>query len=175
MSLFPARPAKQSLPRESRTAHQVHPINFSEIPTSLSTCRRSNDFCAPRRNTARPIYFYAVIYIIRTSTAICSDDIYMYIYIMRWYLHNRNVTERQFWRSPSVARTRTISNVFVFWFFVFCFFFTVVCEEGLKWYTPHATLIPAGHPTNYILAPPACRKSWALIIWRKFWIHLTGK
>ena len=78
--LFPARHARQPLPREICTLHQVYPLNYSEISTLLSTCRRSNDFCAPRRNTARPIYFYAVIYIIRTSTVICSDDIYIYFY-----------------------------------------------------------------------------------------------
>ena len=90
------------------------------------------------------IYLFGDIYIIGTS-------------------RNGNV-----WRSPSVARTRTMSNVFVFWLLCFFFFFTVVWEQGLKWYTPHATLITINYPTNYILAPPPCKKSWAMIIWSKF-------
>ena len=112
LPLFPARPAKQPLPREIHTSRQVYPLNYSEISTSLSTCRRSNDFCATRHNTARPIYFYAIIYIIRTSTVICSDNIYIYIYaVISTSGASRN---GKVWLCPSVVRTRTISNVFVF-------------------------------------------------------------
>ena len=50
----------------------------------------------------------------------CSDYIYIYIYCGDTYI--RNVTERQFWHSPSVARTRIISNVFVFCFLCFVSF-----------------------------------------------------
>ena len=58
LSLSAARPAKQPLPREIRTVHQAYPIYCSGMSTLLSTCRGSNDFCAPRRHTALlAIYF----------------------------------------------------------------------------------------------------------------------
>ena len=50
------------------------------MPLKIARIYLHNDFYAPRRNTTRPIYFHAVIYIIRTSTVICSDDIYIYMY-----------------------------------------------------------------------------------------------
>ena len=129
----PARPAKQPLPREIRTSHQVYPLNCSEISTLLFTCRRSNDFCVPPRNTARPIYFYAVIYIIRTSTVICSDDTHIYIYI---YAVISTSSERHGTAICGAARTcedNDRQQYFRFFVLFFCFFlFTVVCEQGLK-------------------------------------------
>ena len=147
------------------------------MPTSLSTCRRRNDFCAPRRNTARPIYFYAVIYIIRTSTVIRSDDIYiyiyMYIYIYIYIFAVISISSQRhgtaiFGAAQASQGQGPSAMLSFFLFFVFCFFLTVVCEQGLKGYPPHTTLITTGHPTNYILAPPPCRKSWAMTIWSKF-------
>ena len=68
----------------------------------------------------------------------CCD----YIYILCGDTYIMNVTERQmFWRSPSTARTRTIGTKCFVFFFVFSFLFTVVCEQGLKLYTPQATLL----------------------------------
>ena len=133
LPLFPARPAKQPLPREIHTSRQVYPLNYSEISTSLSTCRRSNDFCATRHNTARPIYFYAIIYIIRTSTVICSDDIYIYIYICG-DIYIRSVTERQGLALPERRKDEDHQQCFRFLLFVFCFFFTAV-------WSPQVTLL----------------------------------
>ena len=77
------------------------------------------------------VFFSAVIYIIRASTVICSDEIYIYIF-MRCYLHHRNVTERQFLVQPERRKDNDHQQYSRFLFFVFCFFFTVVWKQGLK-------------------------------------------
>ena len=55
-----------------------------------------------------------------------------YIYIFcAGYLHHRNVTERQFLAQSERRKDNDHQQCFCL-FFVFCFFFTVVCEQGLK-------------------------------------------
>ena len=113
------------LPREApsflrtlrQVAHKLHGYIYTTIFALHGAIRhgryifmRSSTSFGHRRSSAPRTYIYFFvrdIYIIGTS-------------------RNGN-----FWRSPNVARTMTISNVFVC-FFVFCFFFTVVCEQGLK-------------------------------------------
>ena len=60
--LSPARPAKQPFLREIRTSHQVCPLNCSDISILYR----------------RYIFFLCGIYIIRTSTVMRSDDIYIF-------------------------------------------------------------------------------------------------
>ena len=118
---------------------------------------RSSTSFGHRRSSAPTTYIYIYIYILYFI-----NNIYIFIYFLCGDIYILGTSRNgNFWRSPSVARKRTISTVF---FCVVCFFFTVVCAQGLKCYTPHATLITIGHPTNYILDPPPCRKSWAMII-----------
>ena len=75
----------------------------------------------------------------------CCDYIYIF---MRGYLHHERHGTAKVLAQPELARTTIISNIFVLFyflcfvlFFVFCFPFTVVCEQGLKLYTPQATLL----------------------------------
>ena len=93
-------------------------MNCSEIPTLLSTSRRSNIFCAPRRNAALAIYFYAVIS--TSSGHRWSPAPTIYMFFMRRYLHHLDVTERHFFfRSPGVARALKFCFVFCFCFVSF--------------------------------------------------------
>ena len=91
----------------------------------------------------------------------CSDDIFLCggdIYIM-------DVTERHFLAKP---RRRKDTEVSFCGLFLFRFFSTVILTRVEMVHT-------IGHPTNYILAPPPCRKPCAMITWSTFRIHLTGK
>ena len=85
------------------------------------------DFCAPRGNMALVIYFNAVL-----STASghrWSPAATMYItFCGDTYI--RNVTERQLLAQPERRKDKDHQQCFLF--FVFCFFFTVVCKQELK-------------------------------------------
>ena len=98
LSLFPACLAKHPFLREIRTSHQVCPLNFSYLSTLYQRC-----------------IFYDIIYIIRTSTVICSDDIYIYI-----YAEISTSSERQLLAQPERRKYKDHQQCF-FLFFVFRF------------------------------------------------------
>ena len=60
----------------------------------------------------------------------CCD----YIYILCGVTYIMNVTERQFFGEARAPQGQGLSalSVFVLFFFVFSFLFTVACEQGLK-------------------------------------------
>ena len=62
----------------------------------------------------------------------CCDYIYIYIYIYCGDTYIRNVTERQFLAQPERRKNKGHEQCFCFFVFLFCFFFTVVREKGLK-------------------------------------------
>ena len=110
--------------RARAVLHTRYPIICSVISTSLSTCRRSNDFCAPRRNTARPIYFLCghLHHHSDIDGHLLRRHIYIYNF-MRWYLHHRNVTERQFLAQPEGSKDKDHQQCFCFLFFCVLFLF----------------------------------------------------
>ena len=68
----------------------------------------------------------------------CCD----YIYFLCGDTYIMNVTERHFFGEARAPQGQGLSVLSIFFFCVcFLFFFTVVCEQGLKRYTPQATLL----------------------------------
>ena len=114
---LPCPPCEVPLSCEIRNLHPVHPtMSCSEISTLLSTSRRSNIFCAPRRNAALAIYFYAVISTSSGHQWSPAPTIYIYFYAAISTSSGRHGTAIVL-RSPGVARALKFFSVF----FCFCF------------------------------------------------------
>ena len=117
-----------ALPSKQYSTYTVTIASFSCLPPSRSTLFARD----PHFPLGMPFkllgYIYTIptiyiflygTYIIRTSTVIRSDDIYIYFYAVISTSSERHGTA-MFWRSPSAARTRTIGTK------SFCFLFLVL-------------------------------------------------
>ena len=135
LPIFPARPAKQPLPREIRTSHQVYPLKLhGYIYTTIFALHgairhgryifmRSSTSFGHRRSSAPTTYIYIYIY---------------YIYI--FFYEVISTLERHGTATVGEARAPQVQGPSAMLFFVFCFLFFVFCfsshgrfEQGLKW------------------------------------------
>ena len=128
--------------------HRSAPLSHTFLPALRSTLLARYPYST---QVARELYgyIYTIISALRGATRhwayilmqsyLQHQDIdghllrlYIYIYIFCGDTYIRNVTERQFLAQPERRKDKDHQQCFRFLFFVFCFFFTVIWEQGLK-------------------------------------------